>query len=54
MWRDIAHVNAPAIAAAILAFEQELTHLRENLKTPELREAFARANAFAPAPPRKH
>lgn len=49
MWRDIAHVNAPAIAAALLAFEQELTHLRENLKTPELRKAFEQANAFRPA-----
>ena len=46
MWRDIAHVNAPAIEAAMLAFEQELTHLREHLKTPELREAFEQANAF--------
>jgi len=48
MWRDIAHVNAPAIAAALLSLEQELTHLRENLKTPELREAFEQANAFRP------
>jgi prephenate dehydrogenase len=48
MWRDIAHVNAPAIAAALLVLEQELTHIRENLKTPELREAFEQANAFRP------
>jgi prephenate dehydrogenase len=54
MWRDIAHVNSHAIGTALLAFEQELTHIRENLKTPELREAFAQANAFAPAPPGKH
>ncbi len=47
MWRDIAHVNAPAIAAAMLALEQELTNIRENLKTPGLREAFAQANAFS-------
>ena len=48
MWRDIAHVNALSIASAILALEQELTHVRENLKTPELREAFEQANAFRP------
>jgi prephenate dehydrogenase len=53
MWRDIAHVNAPAIATALLAFEQELTHIRENLKTPELREVFEQANAFRPATPVK-
>ncbi len=46
MWRDIALANAPAIAEAMLALEQELTHIRENLKTPELRVAFARANSF--------
>ncbi len=46
MWRDIAHANAPAIAAALLALEQELTHLRENLKTAELRTSFEQANAF--------
>jgi prephenate dehydrogenase len=46
MWRDIAHTNEPAIAAAMLALEQQLTHLRENLKTPELRAAFQAANAF--------
>ncbi len=48
MWRDIAHVNAPAMATALLALEQELTHIRENLKTPELRAAFEQANAFRP------
>jgi prephenate dehydrogenase len=46
MWRDIAHTNEPAIAAALLAMEQQLTYLRENLKTPELKTAFAEANAF--------
>ena len=53
MWRDIAHVNAPAISAALLAFEQELTHIRENLNTPELREAFAQANSFRQVSPSK-
>ncbi len=46
MWRDIAHSNADEIAAALLALEQRLTHLREHLKTPELREEFERANQF--------
>jgi prephenate dehydrogenase len=51
MWRDIAHTNTDAIAASLLALEQRLTHLRENLKTPELREEFERANKFRFAPP---
>ncbi len=46
MWRDIAHTNSEAIAAALLALEQRLTHLREHLKTPELRDEFERANQF--------
>lgn len=49
MWRDIAHTNEAAIAETLLALEQRLQHLRENLKTPALREEFAHANAF-----RKH
>lgn len=51
MWRDVAHTNTDAIAASLLALEQRLTHLRENLKTPELRDEFARANRFRLAPP---
>lgn len=46
MWRDVAHTNTEAVAAAIFALEQRLTHLRENLKTPELREEFEKANHF--------
>ncbi|HEX5236533.1 MAG TPA: prephenate dehydrogenase/arogenate dehydrogenase family protein [Silvibacterium sp.] len=46
MWRDVAHTNTDAIAASLLALEQRLTHLRENLKTPALRDEFERANAF--------
>jgi prephenate dehydrogenase len=46
MWRDIAHTNQENIAETLLTLEQRLQHLRENLKTPELREEFARANAF--------
>jgi prephenate dehydrogenase len=46
MWRDVAHTNTDAIAASLLALEQRLAHLRENLKTPELHEEFERANQF--------
>ena len=46
MWRDIAHTNEAAIAETLLTLEQRLQHVRENLKTPELREEFVRANAF--------
>ncbi len=46
MWRDVAIANESEIAAALLAMEQELAHLRENLKGPELRRLFEEANAF--------
>jgi prephenate dehydrogenase len=46
MWRDIAHTNADAIQRALLALEQRLTHIRENLRTPELRDEFEKANKF--------
>jgi prephenate dehydrogenase len=46
MWRDIAQTNDEAIAAALLALEQRLASIRENLKHPELREQFNRANRF--------
>jgi len=46
MWRDIAHTNTTAIADALFALEQRLAHLRENLKTPALREEFEHANRF--------
>lgn len=46
MWRDIAHTNADAIQKALLALEQRLTHIRENLRTPELRDEFEKANRF--------
>ena len=46
MWRDIAHTNTEAIAAALQALEQRLAHVRENLRTPELRAEFERANRF--------
>ena len=46
MWRDIAHTNTEAIDAALQALEQHLAHIRENLRTPELRDEFGRANRF--------
>jgi prephenate dehydrogenase len=46
MWRDIAHTNTDAVAAALQALEQRLAHIRENLRTPELRDEFEKANRF--------
>ena len=46
MWRDIAFTNTAPIAASLSALEQELAHLREHLRTPELRIAFTQANTF--------
>lgn len=46
MWRDVAHTNTQPLAATLFALEQRLAHLRENLKTPALREEFDKANAF--------
>jgi prephenate dehydrogenase len=52
MWRDIAHTNSDAIARSLHALEQRLAHIRENLKTPELRDEFDRANRFRLRDPR--
>lgn len=46
MWRDVAMTNTAPIAETLLALEQRLTHVRENLRTPELREEFEHANKF--------
>ena len=46
MWRDIAHTNTEAVQSALMALEQRLAHIRENLKTPELRDEFEKANRF--------
>jgi prephenate dehydrogenase len=46
MWRDVAMSNTLPIAETLFALEQRLAHVRENLKTPELREEFALANRF--------
>jgi len=49
MWRDVAMTNAEPIAAALAALEQRLQYVRENLRTPELREEFRIANRFRKA-----
>jgi prephenate dehydrogenase len=46
MWRDIALSNTEPIAATLHALEQRLAHVRENLRTPELKEEFRLANGF--------
>jgi len=46
MWRDIALTNSANIEAALLRLEQKLAHMRENLRTAELREEFERAARF--------
>ena len=46
MWRDIAYTNTEAVQTALLALEQRLAHLRENLRTPVLRDEFEQANRF--------
>lgn len=46
MWRDIAHTNTANIERALAALEQRLAHIRENLRTQELRDEFERANRF--------
>src|SRR5438105_4206084 len=46
MWRDIAMSNHLPIADTLHPLEQRLSNIRENLKTPELREQFRLANEF--------
>ena len=46
MWRDIAHTNTEAVDHALAALEQRIAHLRENLRTPALRDEFDQANRF--------
>ncbi|HTX77254.1 MAG TPA: prephenate dehydrogenase [Terracidiphilus sp.] len=46
MWRDIALTNTEPIERALHALEQRLAYLRENLRTPALRDEFGQANKF--------
>ncbi|HEY4051807.1 MAG TPA: prephenate dehydrogenase [Acidobacteriaceae bacterium] len=50
MWRDVALTNTEEIAEALSALEQRLAHIRENLRAPELRDEFDRANRFRSLP----
>ena len=50
MWRDIALTNTENLEEALLRFEQQLAHLRENLSGPGLRELFELANQFGREP----
>ncbi|MGA8938431.1 MAG: prephenate dehydrogenase/arogenate dehydrogenase family protein [Acidobacteriaceae bacterium] len=46
MWRDVAMTNTEAITETLEALEQRLAYVRENLRTPELRDEFGLANRF--------
>ena len=46
MWCDIALTNSQNLEEVMLRFEQQFTHLRENLRGQELRELFESANKF--------
>ena len=55
VWRDICLTNAENLARALTSLIQTLEHLRDNLQTRELEQAFERANELrgrlkAPAP----
>jgi prephenate dehydrogenase len=55
MWRDIAFTNTGQIEHALQRLEQRLAHLRENLRNPELRREFEKANSFEKQnPPQRH
>jgi len=45
-WRDIALTNTRNIEEALARLEQRLAHIRENLRTPELKAEFERGNKF--------
>jgi prephenate dehydrogenase len=49
MWRDVALSNTAHVERALLTLEQRLAHLREHLRTPELRQEFEQANQFRAA-----
>jgi prephenate dehydrogenase len=55
MWRDVAFTNTANLEHALHSLEQRLAHIRENLRTPELRHEFEKANTFEEEnPPRRH
>lgn len=46
LWRDIVATNTNNLRDVLLKYEQHLSHLRENLRGPVLREEFDSANLF--------
>jgi prephenate dehydrogenase len=46
LWRDIVGTNAKNLSDVLLKYEQHLSHLRDNLRGPALREEFEAANLF--------
>jgi prephenate dehydrogenase len=47
IWRDILATNSEHIDRALARYIQELEHIRENLRTRQLQEEFARGARFA-------
>jgi prephenate dehydrogenase len=47
LWRDILATNAEAIDRALALYIQKIEHVRENLRTRQLQEEFARAEDLA-------
>lgn len=46
LWRDIVATNANNLRDVLLKYEQHVSHLRENLRGPALRDEFDAANRF--------
>jgi prephenate dehydrogenase len=46
MWRDIALTNTEHVDRALLALEQRIARIRQELRTPALENEFERANQF--------
>lgn len=49
IWRDILATNSEHIDRALAGYIQELEHIRENLRTRQLQDEFARGAGFAEA-----
>ncbi len=47
LWRDIVSTNTVAIEEALSAYIQKLEHIRENLRTRQLRDEFSQGAEFA-------
>jgi prephenate dehydrogenase len=46
LWRDIVGTNAKNLDDVLQKYEQHLSHMRDNLRGPALREEFEAANLF--------